>query len=149
MEIRKPEGEDKHSVLEILTQMSVEYMPEMEAEFDQVVSGNYIGFVAVNDLGEVTGYVSCIPVTKTYKLETMAVRGDMHRKGVGSLLVSYLVSYLRQNGLFEVLNVVTESGDYAEEFYKRCGFSVSGRVKDEYIPGIEQVHLTLRANSPF
>jgi len=147
MKIRKPKTTDKEQVMEILKQMSPEYMTDMLSELDRVTSnkfdGKHFGFV-YEDGKDVIGYITCRENVATYQLETLAVHPSHQRKNIGSNLVNFLIQYLKYNGRFKVLNVNTEHGDYAEEFYIRSGFEISGVIKDEFIPGIEQVHLSYR-----
>jgi len=146
--IISPGHQDKEKIIGILSaELSPKYLSEMTEELEKVINGNEIGFMAFDVVNKkAVGYITCVKTTKTYKLETMAVDHNTQGKGIGKKLVSHLEEYLQQNVLENliVLNVVTDNSadDPVQNFYKRCGFSVSGIVRNEYALGDEQVHLS-------
>jgi len=144
MEIRNPLSADREEILRILgDNMSSHFMPEMKEELERVLKNEQIGFLAQND-SSILGYITCLRTAETYKLETLAVDKSQQGKGYGRLLVDHICSYLLNNTAGPVVvNVVTDdaSDDPVQEFYKKCGFSVSGIVENEFRLGDRQVHL--------
>jgi len=66
--------------------------------------------------------------------------GARLRRGTGCRWVR---AALRQ-GKPTTLNVVTDAtASEVLAFYRRSGFVVAGYVKDEFLPGVIQAHLTL------
>ena len=141
MKIREIENMDWDELSTILAEaLSPQYMDEMHEEFDYVLGGRYIGIVAEEDR-EILGYACAGKLVQTYELKTIAVRHDAQGRGIGSMLVDSVADYARKDGV-KILNVDTDSSDeQTVNFYKRNGFEISGHVRDEYIPGVTQVHL--------
>ena len=145
--VRTLVNEDREIVIKLLSNtMSPEYMAEMEEELDRVILKKQAGFAAESDDNHVIGYITCLRTTKTYKLETLAVDNKFRGREIGRSLLSHLERHLlnEDNSDVVVLNVVTDdsSSDPVSEFYKKCGFEISGIVKSEYVPGDRQLHLT-------
>lgn len=143
MRIRNIKPSDKEDIFEILKEaMSPQYLPLMNEEFDKILNGEYIGFVAIDDTTTL-GYACIRPLVETYKLETIAVNQNMRNKGIGSELIIAISNYVRDNSK-RIINVDTDSSDIRTiNFYLRNGFRISGYVNDEYMGGVTQVHLSL------
>ena len=145
MEIRKPHQKDRASISSILARtMSAPYQQEMQEELTAVLEGKHLGLI-VCEQGEVLGYITCHKTMKTYKVETLAVDPAFQKRGLGRALLGYLEkSLVAENSFPVVINVVTEDSvnDPVQEFYKRCGYQVSGMVSHECRFGDRQVHLS-------
>jgi len=143
--IRRVTVKDQEEIMSVLgTTMSDKYIPEMRAELNEVVAGLVQGYVLLDDSSRLLGYITCKKTTDTYKIETLAVAPDQQGKGIGRLLVAYLEQILLESvSPPVVINVVTEdtSDDPVQEFYKKCGYKVSGVVENEFSMGDRQVHL--------
>jgi D-alanine-D-alanine ligase-like ATP-grasp enzyme len=80
---------------------------------------------------------------ETYHLDTIAVDRARRGEGIGAALLAAVRADLPPARPI-ILNVVTDAA--ASEtlaFYRRSGFKVAGYVKDEFVPGVTQAHLTL------
>jgi ribosomal protein S18 acetylase RimI-like enzyme len=146
MKIERPKESDKIPILKILSEtLSPQYMPEMRDELENVVSGEQVGFAIYDDSAVPIGYITCRKTTETFKIETLAVDRMYQRKGIGISLITRLENYLLETLKDDpiVINVITDDAvnDPVQEFYKRCGFNVSGTVENEYRLGDRQVHL--------
>jgi ribosomal protein S18 acetylase RimI-like enzyme len=135
--------EDRARLLAIAVQdMSVGYHATLERELDDVAGGGSHGICAVDETTPV-GYAVYRRTVQTYHLDTIAVDRARRGEGIGTALLASVRAALRQ-AKPTTLNVVTDAA--ASEtlaFYRRKGFLVAGYVKDEYVPGVIQAHLSL------
>jgi len=95
-----------------------------------------LGFVWVgaSDSGPVAACVVCFAIststgTLVAKLDDMYVAPDCRGKGVGSALLSSLVSELRQLGITRIDTSVHFENSGAKRFYERNGFKPLGEER--------------------
>jgi GNAT superfamily N-acetyltransferase len=135
--------EDRARLLAIAAQdMSVGYHAALERELDDVAPAASRGICAVDGTTPV-GYAVYHRTVQTYHLDTIAVDRSRRGAGIGTALLASVRADLRQAGP-TILNVVTDAA--ARETlasYFRQGFVLAGFVKDEFLPGVTQAHLTL------
>ncbi len=134
--------EDRAALLAIAgPDMSAGYHATLERELDDVACGAARGVCAV-DGGHPVGYAIYRRTVQTYHLDTIAVDRSRRRVGIGSALLDSVCADLRHPGP-TVLNVVTDAKALETlAFYFRQGFALAGYVKDEFLPGVTQAHLT-------
>ena len=87
-------------------------------------------FVALDD-GRVLGCVLLVPLEEIgnrAQLIQMAVETEWQRKGIGDLLVRYLLEFARNNGIREIL---IHARDNTTDFYGKFGFEVYGETFEE------------------
>jgi GNAT superfamily N-acetyltransferase len=135
--------EDRSRLLAIATQdMDVGYHAALERELDDVACGTSRGICAVDGASPM-GYAVYHRTAQTYHLDTIAVDRSRRGEGIGAALLASVRAELRQAGP-TILNVVTDAAARkALAFYARQGFVLAGAVKDEFLPGVTQVHLTM------
>lgn len=135
--------EDRARLLAIAAQdMSAGYHAVLERELDDVSRGASRGLCAI-DGDTPVGYAVYHRTVRTYHLDTIAVDRSRRGAGIGTALLDAVRAGLRAAGP-TILNVVTDAA--AREtlaFYFRQGFVLAGYVKDEFLPGVTQAHLTL------
>jgi len=79
--------------------------------------------VAENDLGKIVGVLR----GNAEKLQSLFVRGDHHRRGIGRLLVNHFENYCRSLGS----PVITLAASlYAVPFYQSLGYKKSDEVQE-------------------
>jgi ribosomal protein S18 acetylase RimI-like enzyme len=135
--------EDRTRLLAIAAQdMSVEYHAVLERELEDVACGTSRAICAVDGTTPV-GYAVYHRTVQTYHLDTIAVDRSRRGAGIGTALLAAVRADLRQAGP-TLLNVVTDAAAReALAFYFRQGFILAGYVKDEFLAGVTQAHLTL------
>jgi ribosomal protein S18 acetylase RimI-like enzyme len=135
--------EDRARLLAIAAQdMSAGYHAALAHELQDIASGTFLGFCAIDGAGP-AGYAVYHETVETYHLDTIAVDRSRRGTGIGTALLAAVRADLRHAGP-TILNVVTDAT--AREtlaFYFRQGFVLAGRVKDEFVSGVTQAHLTL------
>jgi GNAT superfamily N-acetyltransferase len=135
--------EDRARLLAIAAQdMSAGYHAALERELDDVARGASSGLCAIDGTTPV-GYAVYHRTVRTYHLDTIAVDRSRRGAGIGTALLDAVRAGLRAAGP-TILNVVTDAA--AREtlaFYFHQGFVLAGYVKDEFLPGVTQAHLTL------
>ena len=134
--------EDRGPLLAIAAQdMSHSYHATLEAELAEVGRGAARGVCAFEGTTPV-GYAVYHRTVQTYLIDTIAVDRSRRRAGIGTALLAAVRADLR-SAAPSVLNVITDAGaPDALAFYVRQGFAVAGYVRDEFLPGVTQVHLT-------
>jgi GNAT superfamily N-acetyltransferase len=135
-------NEDRSRLLAIATQdMDVGYHAALERELDDIARGASRGICAVDGASPM-GYAVYHRTAQTYHLDTIAVDRFRRGEGIGAALLASVRADLRQAGP-TILNVVTDAAaGEALAFYARQGFVLAGAVKDEFLPGVTQAHLT-------
>jgi GNAT superfamily N-acetyltransferase len=141
--VRLTGNEDRAPLLAIAAQdMSVGYQTSLERELADVAAGASHGICAM-DGDTPVGYALYHRTAQTYHLDTIAVDRSRRGAGIGRALIASVRADLwpvRPT----ILNVVTDAAaDGARAFYVREGFVVAGYVRDEFLPGVIQVHLRL------
>ena len=94
--------------------------------------------------GGVVGFAVAIVVGPKADLETIAVAADGQRRGVGAGLLAALVEELKLAQVDEVLLEVRASNGQALAFYRRRGFSQTGRRPRYYADPVEDALLLAR-----
>jgi len=135
--------EDRARLLAIAVQdMGAGYHATLERELNDVAGGGSRGICAVDGTTPV-GYAVYRRTVQTYHLDTIAVDRARRGEGIGTALLASVRAALRL-GKPTTLNVVTDAtATKVLAFYRRNGFVVAGYVKDEFLPGVIQAHLTL------
>jgi len=95
----------------------------------------YCAIVAVDGAAEVVGWGS-LSVYRTkgaYRLsveDTIYVRADRQRQGIGRALLSELMRRAREAGFHTVLGVITAENDVSIRLHEAFGFEVIGRAHE-------------------
>jgi ribosomal protein S18 acetylase RimI-like enzyme len=112
-----------------------------QRELDEVSRGTACGVCAFEGITPV-GYAVYHRTVQTYHLDTIAVDQSRQGAGIGSALLEGICTDLKRTGP-TILNVVTDaSAQAALRFYLDRGFFVAGYVRDEFLLGVTQAHLT-------
>jgi len=90
----------------------------------------YLGVVAVNKQGEVIGFAFVKPVSHLYGDLGIAVRDDYQGRGVGSKLMSNLISLVKKVGLKRIRLTVLADNYRAIRLYEKFGFKKTKLIKD-------------------
>ena len=56
-------------------------------------------------------------------LEDIVVKESMQRKGIGKLLITYLVEFAKKNNCYKITTTTQENN---RKFYESCGLSLNG-----------------------
>ncbi|EFQ5017900.1 GNAT family N-acetyltransferase [Listeria monocytogenes] len=93
----------------------------------------HIGFVALNESGEIVGGVTAKISYGELHVSLLSVDQNTQGSGVGSELMAQIERYGRANNCHHIS--LTTFSYQAPEFYKKCGFTELGHVKDFPIKG--------------
>ncbi|EAC8105879.1 GNAT family N-acetyltransferase [Listeria monocytogenes] len=96
----------------------------------------HIGFAALNESGEIVGGVTAKISYGELHVSLLSVDQNTQGSGVGSELMAQIERYGRANNCHHIS--LTTFSYQAPEFYKKCGFTELGRVKDFPIKGEEK-----------
>ncbi|HCW3284693.1 TPA: GNAT family N-acetyltransferase [Listeria monocytogenes] len=96
----------------------------------------HIGFAALNESGEIVGGVTAKISYGELHVSLLSVDQNTQSSGVGSELMTQIERYGRANNCHHIS--LTTFSYQAPEFYKKCGFTELGRVKDFPIKGEEK-----------
>ncbi|MBW7888338.1 MAG: GNAT family N-acetyltransferase [Bacteroidetes bacterium] len=100
---------------------------------------DYEIFSCVNDENAVLGYICIGPTpatTATYDLYWIAVNPAVQTKGIGTLLLQFIETHLKQkNGKLLIAETSsTQKYDQTRIFYERKGFEKLAQIKEYYKP---------------
>jgi len=90
--------------------------------------------VARNARGEILGHLQLIPTASadTVELNSIAVREDHQRTGIGRRLVDRALAICREEGV-QTVTVTTATADLDNvRFYQRCGFRATKIARDVF-----------------
>ncbi|EHD5881205.1 GNAT family N-acetyltransferase [Listeria monocytogenes] len=96
----------------------------------------YIGFVALSEVGEMVGGVTAKISYGELHVSLLSVDPSTQGSGVGTELMAQIERYGRANSCHHIS--LTTFSYQAPEFYRKCGFTELGRVKDFPIEGEEK-----------
>ncbi len=105
---------------------------------------DYVAHVAVDEVGEVLGYVLFGPAPATvgtWDLYWIAVDSRRHNRGIGARLLRFAEECARGEGLRWMLIETSSLPRYVgtRAFYLRHGYPEIARVRDYYAPGDDKV----------
>ncbi|AEH60044.1 ribosomal-protein-alanine acetyltransferase [Methanosalsum zhilinae DSM 4017] len=90
------------------------------------------GFVVYQTEKNITGYLIIFVVNSYAHLANIAVHPHHRRQGIGSVLIRWSIEYAARRGLKAIFLEVRENSTQVQEFYRRYGFSVRGRIRNYY-----------------
>ena len=89
-------------------------------------------FYAALENDEVIGYIGMSTVIDEGYIFNVAVTGNQRKKGIGSALISEIVTYCKKNGFMFVTLEVRQSNQKAISLYSHFGFIKVGERKSYY-----------------
>lgn len=106
--------------------------------------------VAEDDEDGLVGYAGLAAVAPEADVQTVAVRPQRQRAGVGALLLGALLDDAGARGCSQVLLEVAEGNDPARRLYERFGFEPIARRRGYYGPGRDAVVMrrVMRGRTP-
>lgn len=109
---------------------------EMEMRFSNLLMQGYPIFVAVDNSGEVVGYAYAGPHKPRmgYRFtveDSVYVKADAARQGIGRLLLSAIINKCRQQGFTQMLAVIGDSENLASiGLHQQLGFTHIGTAEN-------------------
>ncbi|MBQ7124867.1 MAG: ribosomal protein S18-alanine N-acetyltransferase [Clostridia bacterium] len=108
----------------------------------------YTYFIAVDsELGNVCGYGGLYSLLDSADIMNIAVLPDYRKRGIGSALLSELISAAKEKGVLSLHLEVRQSNDEAKRLYEKFGFVVDGIRKSYYRRPTEDAILMTKALS--
>ena len=96
------------------------------AALDPSSTPRRIAIVAVNEAGEIAGFAIASLLPPQAELESIGVRANFQRQGIGTKLLSHLMDELKAAAVSEILLEVRASNQTGTAFYLRHGFRQIG-----------------------
>ncbi|AIY41349.1 Ribosomal-protein-S18p-alanine acetyltransferase [Collimonas arenae] len=122
--------EDLDEVLAI--EKSVYSHPWTHGNFIDSIQSGYQCWVLRDAGGALLGYFFMMGALDEAHLLNISVHGDMHRRGIGKMLLDKVCILAHQSQMQSVLLEVRPSNTRAIEIYQRYGFAEIGRRRDYY-----------------
>lgn len=122
--------EDLPAVLEV--ENAVYPHPWSHANFLDSLDGGHEAWVLRDGNGVLLGYFLMMLIVDEAHLLNISVRGDLHGRGVGRLLLDKVARMARDKGMASILLEVRPSNARAIRLYQRFGFEQIGRRKAYY-----------------
>lgn len=124
------QAEDLPAVLEI--ENAVYPHPWSRANFLDSLYGGHEAWVLRDDKRALLGYFLIMLIVDEAHLLNISVRGDLHGRGIGRLLLGKVAQMAREKGMVSILLEVRPSNVRAIRLYERFGFEQIGRRKAYY-----------------
>ncbi|MFJ2988780.1 ribosomal protein S18-alanine N-acetyltransferase [Collimonas sp. NPDC087041] len=122
--------EDLDEVVAI--EKSVYSHPWTHGNFVDSIQSGYQCWVLRDASGILLGYFFMMAVVDEAHLLNISVHGDMHRRGIGKMLLDQVCEVARQRHMQSILLEVRPSNTRAIAIYQRYGFTEIGRRRDYY-----------------
>lgn len=106
-------------------------------EFDNPVATIEIALVE----GQIAGYLCSWLICGELQIQNLATSPDFRRRGIGQMLVEYVINRSRREGLSSAWLEVREDNQAAIKLYLSCGFELQGRRKKYYQDGMDALLL--------
>lgn len=100
--------------------------------------------VAESAGAEIVGYAGLFAARDQADIQTIGVRPDYQRTGLGRRLLDALVAETRRRGCREVFLEVRAENQAAIALYERAGFEMTGRRRGYYGPGADAITMRRR-----
>ena len=106
--------------------------PWTHGNFVDSIQSGYQCWVLRDADGFLLGYFFMMAALDEAHLLNISVHGDMHKRGIGKMLLDKVCSVAQQQQMQSVLLEVRPSNTRAIEIYQRYGFAEIGRRRDYY-----------------
>jgi ribosomal protein S18 acetylase RimI-like enzyme len=128
------------AVLDTLELFPSQILEDLISDYFHHPNNQDIWFTVIqNDMPISIGYCAPEKLTEgTYNLYVIGVRSDMHRKGIGSLMMKYIENHLRQQG-HRILIVETSGRDafkLTRKFYENLNYTREAVIRDFWKEGM-------------
>ena len=124
------QADDLPAVLEI--ENAVYPHPWSRANFLDSLYAGHEAWVLRDDKGVLLGYFLIMLIVDEAHLLNISVRGDLHGRGIGRLLLNKVACIAREKGMSSILLEVRPSNTRAIKLYEHFGFVQIGRRKAYY-----------------
>jgi ribosomal-protein-alanine N-acetyltransferase len=125
------QADDLPAVLEI--ENAVYPHPWSRTNFLDSLYSGHEAWVLRDGKGELLGYFLILLIVDEAHLLNISVRGDLHGRGIGRLLLDKAAQMAREKGMASILLEVRPSNARAVMLYDRFGFVQIGR-RNAYYP---------------
>ncbi len=89
-------------------------------------------FVGIAEIGnEVVGYCNLRSWPGGGWIDQIVISGNHQRKGLGRILLDYVLSEAIKRGFWKVSLIVSEAEERTLRFYRSCGFEQEGVLRDQ------------------
>ncbi len=122
----------------------------MLAEYERVFTAGQTPRVALalEEGGEVRGFLVARALGPDWEIENVAVAGEVRRRGLGAHLISEFLEVARRQGASSVYLEVRESNVAARALYEKTAFVEAGRRKAYYNHPVEDALVYRRDLAP-
>ena len=107
-------------------------------EFDNPVATIEVALVE----GQIAGYLCSWLICGELQIQNLATAPDYRRRGIGQMLLEYVMTRCRREELLSAWLEVREDNQAAIKLYTGCGFEVQGRRKKYYQDGEDALLLS-------
>lgn len=114
------------------------------ADYERAAGQQSCAIVAEGQ-GGIAGFLVARAAADELEILNMAVRPDLRRQGIASLLLAGALDFGRASGATRVFLEVRESNPGAVAFYERQGFAACGRRARYYSQPVEDALVLARA----
>lgn len=131
--IRQIKEDDYAELISLFTEFATfEKLPEkMSNSVDKMMAEQeyFNGFVALNDFGEIVGYVTYFYayytwIGKSLYMDDLYVKAKFRGHGIGTKMINEVIKYAKTTNCHKVRWQVSEWNKPAIDFYKSLGASI-------------------------
>jgi len=106
---------------------------QAERFMERGLSSSYDTFIIENDKRAIGFVGTKVLSEQTLYLVACYIHSDFQNKGLGSLVIEYLISSLKELHIKEIVLLVHKKAVWAQQFYLKNGFMVVSDERDQII----------------
>jgi ribosomal-protein-alanine N-acetyltransferase len=132
IKIEKACNKDLDSIIKLEKRITPHTMNKAQyaAEFLNPLSHFYVA--CISETGEIVGYLIFWIIENILEIHQITVSPEYQRKGIGSLLMQFILDQAEQNKIVDIFLEVRRSNTSAIQFYQRFAMKKKAVRKDYY-----------------
>ena len=137
IKIRKARNRDLDSIIGIEKRIAPSTMRKSQYAAEFLNPFSHFHVACIPETGEIIGYFIFWIIEDIMEIHQITVSTEHQRKGIGSLLMQFLLDQAKQNKISDIFLEVRQSNTTSIQFYQLFGFKKKSARKDYYQNPVE------------
>lgn len=136
-----PSDLDRIIIIENLSYSEAEAYPR--SQFEELYRDHPEGFFVAEIVGEVIGYVIGYVSNELGEIDSIAVKHNYRRLGIGQRLMEIILNSFRERNIKKISLEVRTTNDVAISLHKKLGFEIGKTIENYYENGADAFEMTM------